>query len=273
MEVSSWGKHQDEEPADQQKSRSSMPHQKGSRYNSSLVNPGYCPVTSRSSSRSQAIVTAETMPKNWPPPCHASDPSAHGWWYIHLECFSGHKTGGAGVVITDGDTDLPWTLEVLTVKGAPCTASNIEEVAGMKIACEWMEANSHDKRILTCTDSLSMYQSLVTLNEGIDHTIKCIAQRSQQVAVQWVPAHVRVPGNEAADVAAREAAPMQGHSTTAVRYSSACSAIRRAMIHPPSNDDGDKCIAEIYGAFSKQRAQAEIKKMRGPSAHGTHLLA
>lgn len=161
------------------------------------------------------------------------------------------------MVITDGDPDSPRTLEVLTVKGAPRTASYIEEVAAMEMACEWMEANCRDERILVCTDSLSMCQSLVALNEDIDHTIKRIAQLSQQVTVQWVPAHVGVPGNEAADVAAKEAARMQGHGT-AVRYSSACSAIRQAVIDPPPDDDGDKRIAEIYGAFSKQRDQAEI---------------
>ena len=161
------------------------------------------------------------------------------------------------MVITDGDPDSPRILEVLTVKGAPRTASYIEEVAAMEMACEWMEANCHDERILVCTDSLSMCRSLVALNEDIDHTIKRIAQLSQQVTVQWVPAHVGVPGNEAADVAAKEAARMQGQGT-AVRYSSACSAIKQAVIDPPPEDDGDKRIAEIYGAFSKQRDQAEI---------------
>ena len=177
--------------------------------------------------------------------------------YTDGSASAGTTKGGAGMVITDGDPDSPRILEVLTVKGAPRTASYIEEVAAMEMACEWMEANCHDERILVCTDSLSMCQSLVALNEDIDHTIKRIAQLSQQVTVQWVPAHVGVPGNEAADVAAKEAARMQGQGT-AVRYSSACSAIKQAVIDPPPEDDGDKRIAEIYGAFSKQRDQAEI---------------
>ena len=179
--------------------------------------------------------------------------------YTDGSATAGTTNGGAGVVITQGDPTEYAEIETIKKKGANKTSSYEEEVAAMSTACEWIqqECTAEDK-VVICTDSLSLCQALESLNEGVDPTIKQISKCDAEITVQWVPAHTGIPGNEAADLAAKEATRSPGLGRP-ISFSSACAFIRHSVLDDPPTDSGDKRIMEIYGAYNHRRDKAQIQ--------------
>ena len=181
-------------------------------------------------------------------------------WVLYTDgsASAGTKDGGAGVVITRGDPAAPNIIHTIKVKGAPRTSSYEEEVSAMNEAADWIKEHCQaTEKVAICTDSLSLCQALSALNEDINHTIIKLTACPAAVDVQWVPAHIGIPGNEAADQAAKDATKLRGIGHP-VSYASACANIRQAVQDPPPTDDGDKRIHEIYGALNKKKDEAEI---------------
>jgi len=124
------------------------------------------------------------------------------------------------------------------------------------------DSSSRISTILLCTDSLSGLQLLsrgpadqqTVLAQEVWTLLNAIVDGGKSIALQWVPGHADIEGNEAADRIANQAAATCDQSTAPVDLSSARTAIRRwssglakarAHRHPhlqrtPGHDDLDR---------------------------------
>jgi ribonuclease HI len=179
--------------------------------------------------------------------------------YTDGSATAGTSKGGAGVVITEGDPRSPTEIDTIQVKGAARTSSYEEEVEALSAACDWISANNAPGgKILICTDSLSLCQALEAMNEGIDSILKKISECDADITVQWVPAHTGIPGNEAADAAAKKATTLDGPGRP-VSYSSLCAIAKQSIKDKPPTDKGDKWIAKVYSAYNQTKEAAQVK--------------
>ena len=185
---------------------------------------------------------------------------------------AGTTDGGAGVIVTQGDPAALEILETMMVRGAPRTSSYEEEVSAMDSALVWIKDHCDEtEKVTICTDSLSLCQALSALNEDVDQTMQRISQCKADISIQWVSAHCGIPGNEAADQAAKDATKLD-NVCRPVSFASECARIRQAIRDPPPTDPGDIRILEIYSAFSKARDEAEVKT-RKDQVHLARLRA
>jgi hypothetical protein len=142
----------------------------------------------------------------------------------------------------------------------------------MDSALVWIKDHCDEtEKVTICTDSLSLCQALSALNEDVDQTMQRISQCKADISIQWVPAHCGIPGNEAADQAAKDATKLDTVCRP-VSFPSECARIRQAIRDPPPTDPGDIRILEIYSAFSKARDEAEVKT-RKDQVHLARLRA
>ena len=99
------------------------------------------------------------------------------------------------------------SLTTIKIKGAKFTSSYEEGVRAMERAAEWIAANSEDAdTILIATDSQSLCQALQHNNREVDDIMHHLSKTKAKITIQWLPGHSNIPGNEAADKAAKEAA-------------------------------------------------------------------
>ena len=146
---------------------------------------------------------------------------------------SGRLEGGAAAVVTIGDAEDPIVVSRIMQRGRRLTCSYEEEACALELAITWINEHcSAQSKILICTDSKSLCQKLAGSCALIADLRLKLLKAPGSITLQWVPGHSDVPGNELADVAAKEATTLQTDGCP-ISYNAICAHIDAMIVDPP----------------------------------------
>ena len=170
--------------------------------------------------------------------------------YTDGSASAGVSEGGAGVVVTTGDSITPTVLTTLQEKGAKITCSYEEEKRALEMALDWIQKNLKDAETAAIyTDSQSICTALLSQTPYLDELRVRINATMALIAVQWIPGHSKIPGNELADTTAKLATARPGTSRR-IAYGSICSHIKVLTKDKPHNHERTLLV---YSALSQDR--------------------
>ena len=177
--------------------------------------------------------------------------------YTDGSAYAGIMIGGAGVVITNGDTAEPTVIENIHIKGALYTCSYDEEKRAMVHAIDWIHHHCEStQKVAIFTDSQSLCMALLGSTPNLDTLRKKICDVKCHLTIQWIPGHSEIPGNELADTVAKAASSLpKEHSYQPVSYGSSCAQIRMCTKDP---EIVHRRTREVYGSLSMDR-ESQVK--------------
>ena len=181
--------------------------------------------------------------------------------YTDGSCTGGTEDGGAAVIVTTGTASNPVVLEEIKKRGSKWTCSYNEEKAAMEAAVEWIRDNNKSSDTLICSDSKALLTAIHNETSDTADIRKILEECKGNNSLQWVPAHVKIPGNELADRAAKDAAKLAGKDKP-VNFNAARAIIKRQVVDPPIKHS---VAAATYKDFSLKKEQKWLKSRKDQS--------
>ena len=120
----------------------------------------------------------------------------------------------------------------------------------MKLASSWLTENMPvGAKILICTDSNALCEALCCPDSGeIAKLRHSLATLPATIHINWVPAHVDIPGNELVDQAAKDATKLDGPQTN-IDFKSIKKLISRSIRDPPPDPSKYAFNLSVYDHY------------------------
>ena len=199
--------------------------------------------------------------------------------YTDGSATSGTLHGGNAAVITQGEVEDPVIIEKITKKGSKVTCSYEEELEALNLATSWIEENVLTmSKVLICTDSQALCKALKGQCRGYTADLKFrLESLVPKIAIQWIPGHTNIPGNDLADDAAKDAANITNEDNRPISFGSVKSHIKRAIIDKPIKHERTALVYKDYNykadlkAIKSRSDQTLLSRLR--SGHHLSLRA
>ncbi len=136
---------------------------------------------------------------------------------------AGTISGGAGLVVTEGDPANPTTLLTKQQRRAAITLAGNEEKVAMRMALEWLLPSHADAAI--CTDSQSLLKAMQSCSVDTADLRRMLNKPVGKTILLWISGHHGIAGNAEADVCARQAAAITDGAPRPVSYAAASALI------------------------------------------------